>query len=423
MRRLTVELVDGAPDPLAAIAAAPHADAFYWRSDATGELVAGLGCLLEVRATGADRFADARRAMVEAGVDDARVRWLGGFAFRADGGDEAFPALRFVVPRLLWRRDAEGLRMWCLSGADAADRAHTAELAALAAGAATSLAEPGRSLGAAGGETHASWCARVDAARAAIERGELCKVVLARRSVLRIAGQPGAEALVGRLADERPRCWSFLVRHAGESFLGSTPERLLRVEGTRLAADALAGSRPRGADAAEDARWTDELLASHKDRAEHDFVVEHLQRVLARDGGRVRRFEQPAVLALPEAFHLHTPMAADLAAPLHVLEAARRLHPTPAVCGTPRERAEAWIAAGESDRGWYGGGVGWVAGNGDGEISVALRTARVAEGRAELWAGAGIVAASEPEREWAETETKLDALRSYLEVATRERAA
>ena len=123
----------------------------------------------------------------------------------------------------------------------------------------------------------------------------------------------------------------------------------------------------------------------------------------------------PAVRALRNILHLHTPIAAELSAPVHVLELAAALHPTPAVGGTPTRLATAWIAAREpAPRGWYAAPVGWFDAAGDGELAVAIRSGLLAGRTAHVWAGAGIVRDSDAEAEWAEVEVKqravLDAL-------------
>src|SRR5690606_35742925 len=127
---------------------------------------------------------------------------------------------------------------------------------------------------------------------------------------------------------------------------------------------------------------------------------------------------QPAVKALRHVLHLHTPFRAVLREPRHVLELAARLHPTPAVGGTPTDVASAWIQTHEPmARGWYAAPVGWFDLDGNGELAVALRSGVIAGNRAHLWAGAGIVAGSDPERELAETEDKLRAMLGALGVS------
>jgi isochorismate synthase EntC len=167
---------------------------------------------------------------------------------------------------------------------------------------------------------------------------------------------------------------------------------------------------PRTGDAQADA-----LRASGKDRREHDLVVRAIADALAAAGADVALPAEPSVRELRHVLHLHTPIRATLREPRHVLELAARLHPTPAVGGTPTAEAVAWIAAREpTPRGWYAAPVGWFDLDGDGELAVAIRSGLLAGPRVHLWAGAGIVAGSDPDRELAETDVKLRAMLGAL---------
>ena len=139
---------------------------------------------------------------------------------------------------------------------------------------------------------------------------------------------------------------------------------------------------------------------------------------LAAAGAEVVIPDEPGVRALRHVLHLHTPIRATLREPRHLLELAARLHPTPAVGGTPTAEAVRWIAAHEpAPRGWYAAPVGWFDLDGNGELAVAIRSGVVAGDRAHLWAGAGIVAGSDPDRELAETDVKLRAMLGALGVS------
>ena len=146
-------------------------------------------------------------------------------------------------------------------------------------------------------------------------------------------------------------------------------------------------------------------------------MVDAIRAALA-DCGELDAPPAPHVRVLRHVVHLHTPFRARLRAPRHVVELVGRLHPTPAVGGTPRELAIEWIRTREpSARGWYAAPVGWFDLDGNGEFAVAIRSGVIAGNRAQLWAGAGIVAGSDPERELAETEIKFRAMLGALGVA------
>jgi isochorismate synthase EntC len=144
-------------------------------------------------------------------------------------------------------------------------------------------------------------------------------------------------------------------------------------------------------------------------------VADAIRDALAPLASEVSSPASPSVLTLPEAHHLHTPLRATLARPASLLDVAGRLHPTPAVCGEPRAVASRQLAGEEGDRGWYGGAVGWLDAEGQGELAVALRAALLGDDWAHVWAGAGIVEGSSPEREFDETERKMTSILPYFE--------
>jgi salicylate biosynthesis isochorismate synthase/menaquinone-specific isochorismate synthase len=173
---------------------------------------------------------------------------------------------------------------------------------------------------------------------------------------------------------------------------------------------ALAGTAPRGASRAADQAIGEALRDSSKNGAEHAIVVRHLESALAGCCDDVDVAREPVLLRTRTVQHLCTEIRARrrAAAPVSLLELVGRLHPTPAVGGAPRQAALEWLAEHETiDRGWFAGPVGFVQSDGDGEFAVALRSA-LARGRfATAWAGAGIVARSQPMAEFTETELKL----------------
>jgi isochorismate synthase EntC len=161
-----------------------------------------------------------------------------------------------------------------------------------------------------------------------------------------------------------------------------------------------------------------QLLASAKDRREHELVVSAIRDALEGMRSDIDAPAEPVVRTLRHVLHLHTPIRAVLSEPHHVLELVAALHPTPAVGGTPTPYAIDWIKHHEPvARGWYASPVGWFDLDGDGEFAVAIRSGVIVGDRAHLWAGAGIVAGSDPDKELAETELKLRAMLGALGVA------
>ena len=249
-----------------------------------------------------------------------------------------------------------------------------------------------------------------------IAAGELQKVVLARAKDLAGTQPLHPLRLLNGLRQRFADCYAFSVANGhGQSFIGASPERLLRVREGRLLTEALAGSTRRGASASEDAALAAALLRSDKDRREHRLVLDSMVRRLSRLGLELEFPETPNVRRLANVQHLHTPVQASLPTGVRLLDVLDRLHPTPAVGGSPRVSAMARIRELESfSRGLYGGALGWIGANGDGEFFVGLRSALVDGAKARLYAGAGIVAGSSPEKEFAETELKFKAMQDAL---------
>jgi menaquinone-specific isochorismate synthase len=445
----------------------------------SGELtLVGIGCARELRGAGTERWTEIVRAAraVEIGgaviagepvpvaalgalgtagaLGGARPRFLGGAAFAPGAADRApwtgFGDAWFVLPRWTYVRDGASAHLvLAVDGRDAADatRWH-AELALHHAAFAARAARPQPALIELQRASAAEWRDQVVAITDAIAGGTCSKIVAARTATIALAGAVRAADLLAALDHRHADCVRVLVQppNAG-ALVAATPERLVRRDGELVWCDALAGTRsihPRalppdppgngshapgfhpgalppdppghGRDRiVAEARAA--LLASTKDRREHALVVEAIHAALV-ECADVETPAEPDLRILRHVVHLHTPFRARLREPHHVLELAARLHPTPAVGGTPREVAIDWIRSHEPvARGWYAAPVGWFDLDGNGELAVAIRSGVLAGNRAHLWAGAGIVAGSDPERELAETELKLRAMLGALGVA------
>ncbi len=265
------------------------------------------------------------------------------------------------------------------------------------------------------GLTRTAWEEMVHRALQAIARGELAKVVLARyQEYVREAPFDPWLTLV-RLCRMYPSTTCFLMEpRPGLAFVGATPELLVRLSGKRVTTMALAGSAPRGATPQEDRHRARSLLHSAKNRREHAWVLQALVQALRPWTQDLRFPSRPRLRTLPNVHHLETPVQARLVRGTW-WDLVRALHPTPALGGWPRQPALAFLRREEPfDRGWYGGVVGVVTLEGDGEAYVAIRSALVLGQRARLFAGAGIVSGSHPAQEWEETELKLQPMRQAL---------
>ena len=258
----------------------------------------------------------------------------------------------------------------------------------------------------------------VRAALAAIDEGDVKKVVIARDIAGTVPAGADLRRLVRALATGYPDTWVFAV----DGIVGASPETLVTVSGGTVTARVLAGTRGRGADADEDTAITAELAANHKDLDEHEYAVRSVVDALRPHTSALAAAEQPFTLKLPNLWHLATDVEGTLSNGSSALDMVRALHPTAAVAGTPRDAAMAAIRRIEPfDRGRYAGPVGWIDASGDGEWAIALRCAQFArpapearaagtEGAATravtAHAGGGIVAGSVPEAELLETRVK-----------------
>ena len=428
-----------AVDPVALFAAACAAghERALWLQPSEGFALLGVGAAWSIRASGPGRFAqvaDAWSDLADLAIitGDPELRGcgpllLGGFGFADVPARTAvwrgFEAADVVLPALLLSITPEGT--WLTAShvlspgetADSAAEALASSWAHLVGSAVASTAAPVRPtlrLVASRPEA-AEWRASVSRLAGAVGRGRLDKVVLARQVDLVAGSAIDVPAVLERLQATAPESTLFAIGRGGRTFLGATPERLVSIDGRRLRSVAMAGSTRRGGDAAADERLAAELLASDKEREEHAVVVDMLRATLAPLTDELAIPTAPHVEQLHHLQHLVTPVEGRLREPSGVLRFAELLHPTPAVGGMPRDLALELIAEEEShERGWYAGPLGWLDRSGDGELVVALRSGVVEDRTATLLAGCGIVADSDPEREWQESTTKLLALGSAL---------
>lgn len=259
-----------------------------------------------------------------------------------------------------------------------------------------------------------AWHESVRAAVRRIEAGDIDKVVLARAVAARAAHPVDVRTVLRPLIDGYPTCWAFHV----DGLVGATPELLARVDHGLVTSRVLAGTiRPTG-DETADLAHAAALARSSKDREEHEFAVKSVTQVLAQHCGSVNVPDEPSVLHLPNVMHLTTDVTGVLSHHASSLELVREMHPSAAVCGTPTLAAARVIDELEDlDRGRYAGPVGWLDATGDGEWCIGLRSAELSDEDPtllRLFAGCGIVSASEPESEWAESQAKLEPMRRAL---------
>jgi menaquinone-specific isochorismate synthase len=256
------------------------------------------------------------------------------------------------------------------------------------------------------------WCALVERATKAMAGGTLHKVVLARQIDIAADRPIDRLAVLERLRSAYPGCHIVSV----DGFVAASPELLVSVAGDIVRSHPMAGTAPRGGDPTTDQRLAASLLASTKDRQEHQITIDMVHDTLLPWCSYLDYEAEPSVVAVANVQHLATMVEGRLSQPApSVLELVAALHPTPAVAGWPRDEAVAWIAANEGfDRRRYAGTAGWVDAAGNGTWAVSVRCAEIDGSAARVWAGNGIVADSDPSTELAETRSKLQALLSAI---------
>ncbi|MGH2679248.1 MAG: anthranilate synthase component I family protein [Actinomycetota bacterium] len=228
----------------------------------------------------------------------------------------------------------------------------------------------------------------------------------------------GGFPIYRRLRVSNPAPYMFFLRMLGMELAGSSPEPLVRVEGRRVSSRPIAGTRPRGRTEVRDRLLEHELLADPKEQAEHAMLVDLARNDLGRVcvPGSVRLTELMQVERFSKVMHIVSTVEGDLREDRHPLDALAATFPAGTVTGAPKRRAMELIAEREpTARGPYAGAVGYLTFAGDLDFCITIRTAVVADGRAHVQAGAGVVADSDPEAELVETKAKTAALLPAME--------
>ena len=259
--------------------------------------------------------------------------------------------------------------------------------------------------------------ASVSAALDAFAQGKLAKVVLSRKLTLTLHQPADPQQVMARLMAQNPHAFHFsLPLGQDRRLLGASPELLLRVSGGEVFTHPLAGSARRASEPVQDEMVARDLLASRKDQHEHRLVIDEIRRVLAPHCRELAIPSSPSLMSTDTLWHLGTPIAGRLnGGEASVLSLACQLHPTPALCGYPTDLARQFIREQEPfRRALFSGIVGWCDSQGNGEWAVVIRCGVLDGHQVELFAGAGIVAGSDPAMEWAETGTKLGTMLKAL---------
>jgi anthranilate synthase component 1 len=266
----------------------------------------------------------------------------------------------------------------------------------------------------------------VEVAKDAIAAGEAIQVVLARRQSFELPIDPATGrqldgiGLYRSLRRVNPSPYLFFTRVPGFEVVGASPELLVQLDNDKLTTHPIAGTRPRGADAQEDAILAEQLQRDPKERAEHVMLVDLGRNDLGRVArpGTVTVSKYMEVEKYSHVLHLVSHVEGRLRNDLDALDALRAVFPAGTLSGAPKVRAMQLIAAAEGERrGLYGGAVGYLGYDGNLDTAITIRSAVLKDGRAHIHTGAGIVAGSVPEKEFEETEHKAAAMRRSIELA------
>jgi menaquinone-specific isochorismate synthase len=424
-------------DPLVVLdqLAVPQQPKFYFETRSQGLAIAAIGATAQLQIDGRDRFTQAKtwirqtlsrlRRVGDSTVPLASPRFFCSFGFFDHAaGDAVFPATTVILPS--WQIVRQGDRSSVLANL---------------------VLEPTRSLAQTVDEFWQTlqkiraikhhllqpsidqrallhlqdvvepqrFCQAVQSVLRPIQAQTLHKVVLAHAIDLQSPLPFQVVQSLQRLRSVYPDCHLFLNSNGkGQHFIGASPERLIQLQDGELLTDALAGSAPRGRTPSEDAQIADRLVNHPKELHEHTLVRDFILDQLAQVGLRARSAPL-RLLQLSNIQHLHTPIHATVPHQHHLLDLVAQLHPTPAVAGLPRAKACDLIQQHEAfARSLYAAPIGWVDQQGNGEFVVGIRSALIDGCHARLYAGAGIVAGSDPDRELAEVQLKLRAMSATI---------
>lgn len=262
----------------------------------------------------------------------------------------------------------------------------------------------------------AEWMDKVNVAIEEIKQEKVNKIVLARELRLRLQDTAMITPVLEELLELHQESYVFAFEQGEDCFVGATPERLIKMNQQNLLSTCLAGTAPRGETTLEDRKMADYLRNDAKNLQEHRYVVQMIRNRLEKYCVDVNMPESPVVRTLKDLHHLYTPVIAQMKEGASLFDIIRELHPTPALGGSPKEKALRFIREHEPlDRGWYGAPIGWLDHQQNGEFAVAIRSGLFQGDEVSLFAGCGIMKDSDPKVEYEETNIKFLPMLSALE--------
>lgn len=395
-----------------------HKKRFLWRAP-SGEIIVGIGFAYEWK----KEVEASWKNLLKNRMGTGKPMIFGGFPFDSKKKVtplwEGFEGPRFVLPRFLLKKDGNGTYLttnFVITPEDKLEdviKGYEEDRAQLLEKTMVRIEVP--AIIANEEIAPVEWKNTVDKVIASLKEGEAEKVVLAREWQLTLAKNCDSLAILERLLKQQHSSYVFSFETGEKCFVGATPERLMKKEGSTFTSMCLAGSIGKGTTAAENKERANQLLHDKKNLREHGFVVEMVRNVMEDICEEINIPAEPIILEMRNIFHLYTPVYGVAKGNESLLKIVKRLHPTPALGGFPQRKAMEMIRHFEQlDRGWYGAPIGWIDGEGNGEFAVAIRSGLINGEKVSLFAGCGVVKDSQAETEYEETKVKFTPMMSAL---------
>ncbi|MDP6764779.1 MAG: isochorismate synthase [SAR324 cluster bacterium] len=403
---------------------------YFWQGRGREETIAGIGeCFVYENDHGStiELMLQRIRRLLSNSSDDVRI--FGGIRFNLSSDSisnewKSWKQARFVIPEIELIRNRKETRLACNLNSLVLNKNRSLEglrkrISELSEEDSKSVLESNfQYLKKHHKPEYENWCDNVNHALTEIQSGILKKIVLARKTEYQLQEAYDPLKFLLRLRDRAPNAYQYCFQFdKDQAWMGISPERLYRRQSRKIETEAVASTRPRGTNSEEDKNLALELLQSQKEVWEHDLVLERIESVLNQLCDKITRKSYREILKLRQVQHLQSRIEGHLNPDHGESTLINAIHPTPAVCGIPEEKARLNIEQLENfDRGWYAGPIGWISKNGA-EFAVGIRSAQINHKTLRIYTGAGIVQGSDPDSEWNEIDAKLRNWESILEPA------
>ena len=417
-------------DPLRWLHTQKNKKKYFWQGRGREETIAGIGeCFVYENDHGStiELMLQRIRRLLSNSSDDVRI--FGGIRFNLSSDSisnewKSWKQARFVIPEIELIRNRKETRLACNLNSLVLNKNRSLEglrrrISELSEEDSKSVLESNfQYLKKHHKPEYENWCDNVNHALTEIQSGILKKIVLARKTEYQLQEAYDPLKFLLRLRDRAPNAYQYCFQFdKDQAWMGISPERLYRRQSRKIETEAVASTRPRGTNSEEDKNLALELLQSQKEVWEHDLVLERIESVLNQLCDKITRKSYREILKLRQVQHLQSRIEGHLNPDHGESTLINSIHPTPAVCGIPEEKARLNIEQLENfDRGWYAGPIGWISKNGA-EFAVGIRSAQINHKTLRIYTGAGIVQGSDPDSEWNEIDAKLRNWESILEPA------